>query len=94
MMFADIDAAGWVLIITAAVGAIGANVLQAMHMYLSYRRDVAIKTDVDSVAKATNGLTQKIVSAELIAERIVVKAEEKARDLLAIAARTAEAMKK
>lgn len=43
----------------------------------------------EAVAKATNGLTEKIVSAELTAERIVAKAEIRAAALLDMAAKTA-----
>lgn len=86
------EPAGWALVIASAIGATGSVILQALHMFLSYKRDVAIKKDVSTVAKATNGLTEKIVTAELIAERIVNKAEVKANELLVIAAQAARSL--
>lgn len=93
MLFGDgrvpMDATGWAVVVVAAIGAMGSVILQSLHMYLSYKRDLAIRGEVHGVAKATNGITEKIVAAELTAERIVVRAREEASKLLATAAKTA-----
>jgi hypothetical protein len=53
------DAAGWTALVVAAIGAIGSIVLQAIHMILSYRRDTAIKQDVDVNTQLTKDGTEK-----------------------------------
>lgn len=91
------EVAGWV----AVIGSIGTVLLQLLHMYLSYLRDIAsyerdaaIKADTTAVAKVTNGLTEKIVAAELVAERVVAKAEVAATTIVVSAAAAAAEIKK
>jgi hypothetical protein len=87
------ETSGWIALTVAAIGAVGSVVLQALHMYLSYKRDMAIKEKVEIVARATNGLTEKIVTAELTAERVVSKAADAAKTLLTTATVTAHELK-
>ncbi len=88
----------WTALVMGCIGAISSLILQMLHMWLSYKRDMAakenlaiVKADVQQVAKATNGLTEKIVTAEVTAERVVAKAEIAAHNLLVTAAAAAAA---
>lgn len=94
MLFAELDAAGWAVITTAAIAAVGNVVLQGLQMYLSYRRDTAIKADVNQVVQATNGAADRVIAAEVTAEKVVAKAEVAANKLLITAAAAAAAAPK
>ncbi len=92
-MEASYNAESMAIIIVAAIGAVGTVILQALQMYLSYKRGEAIKADVHQVVKATNGITEKMADSHVLAEKVIMKAELAAHQLLLTAAAAAAAAK-
>lgn len=52
------NGAEWTALAVAAIGAIGAIVLQALQMYLSYKRDTSIEGKVDENTKITTNSSE------------------------------------
>ncbi len=54
------NATEWTALTVAAIGAIGAVVLQAMQMYFSYRRDTAMKDKAEEAVKKADAVEKKL----------------------------------
>lgn len=54
------SATEWTALVVAAIGAIGAVVLQALQMYFSYKRDTSIKKDMGTAAIKVEEVKEKI----------------------------------
>lgn len=80
MVERSLNATELTALVVAAIGAIGAVVLQALHMYLAYRRDISLKGDVKAAVDQTAAVaaTAEAVESKLDDNTAITKETKEA----------------